>query len=217
MTEVKICGLSEVEHALVAAQAGADYIGMVFRYGQRQVSTEKALQIVETVRTLKSHPVIVGVFVNQPANDVNRIASLCHLDRVQFSGDEDWDYCRDIERPMIRAVHISLDATAREVLTDIEAGYQLFSQDRLICLLDTSVRGVPGGTGETFNWQLAKEVCARFPVMVAGGLTPLNVGELVRAAHPRGVDVSSGVESGGKKDPVKIRAFIEAVRKAELN
>ncbi len=217
MTEVKICGISEAEHALVAARAGADYIGIVFAPSRRQITSEKARQIVDAIQTLKSPPVTVGVFVNLPAKEVNRIAVLCHLDRVQLNGDEEWDYCREIECPITKAIHISPGATSMDVLTDIEAGYHRFSSERLICLLDSSVKGAPGGTGETFNWQLAKEVCARFPVMVAGGLTPENVGDLIRTAHPRGVDVSSGVESGGRKDTLRIKAFIEAVKKADLS
>lgn len=215
MTKVKICGLSEIEHALVAGRAGADFIGLVFASSRRQISPEKALPLVEAVHNQRPSPTVVGVFVNLAAQEVNHIADYCRLDRVQLSGDESWQYCQEIKRPIIKAVHVSANRKAEEILAEIEAGYQLPIQKELVCLLDSQVSGTYGGTGETFDWQLAEEVSARFPVIIAGGLTPANVGQLIMKTKPWGVDVSTGIENNGQKDVSKIRAFIEAVRKAE--
>jgi len=212
MTRVKICGLSEIEHALAAVQAGADYLGLVFAPSRRQITLERASQIVEAISLSKPHPPVVGVFVNAAAQEVNHIADYCRLDWVQLSGDETWHYCQEIERPIIKAIHISADKTTDEVLTEIEAGYQLSLKQELVCLLDSEVIDVYGGTGQTFDWQLAKEVSAKFPVIIAGGLTPTNVEKLVMEIQPWGVDVSSGVETNRVKSIDKIRTFIKAVR-----
>jgi phosphoribosylanthranilate isomerase len=137
------------------------------------------------------------------------------LDWVQLSGDENWHYCQEIKRPVIKVIHVSAGRKVEQILTEIKVGYQLRLKHDLICLLDSKVRNAYGGTGEAFDWQLVKKVSARFPVVVAGGLTPANVSQLVREFQPWGVDVSTGVESNGQKDAAKIRAFVEAVRKAE--
>jgi phosphoribosylanthranilate isomerase len=214
MTRIKICGLSEIQHVLAAAEAGADFIGLVFAPSRRQVSTKKALQLVEAVCNLKPRPAVVGVFVNSAADEVNRIADYCHLDRVQLSGDEDWDYCQKIERPIIKTVHISNTQTAEQIVSEIATGYQLLPLQDCVCLLDSKVGDTYGGTGRAFNWQLAGKVSAKFPVLIAGGLTPNNVGQLVKETQPWGVDVSSGVETNGQKDTVKIKAFIQVARAA---
>jgi phosphoribosylanthranilate isomerase len=213
VTKVKICGLTEIEPALVAGEAGADFLGLVFATSRRQISPEKALPLVEAVRGLKPRPAIVGVFVKSPAQEVNRIADYCRLDWVQLSGNETWRYCQKIERPIIKVIHVPAGKKVEQILNKIEMGYHLRAPSNLIYLLDSKVRNVYGGTGQTFNWQSAKEVSARFPVIIAGGLTPANVGQLIREVQPWGVDVSTGVEVNGQKDTSKIVAFIDAVKK----
>lgn len=215
MTKVKICGLSEVQHAVAAAEAGADFLGLVFAPSSRQVSAEKALQVVEAVHALRAHrAIIVGVFVNAAVDEVNRIADYCHLNRVQLSGDETWHYCQQIKRPIIKAIHVSNIKTPERIVSEIARGHQLLSRQDLIFLLDSRIGDAYGGTGQTFDWQLAKEASTNFPVLIAGGLTPTNVGQMVKEIQPWGVDVSSGVESNGRKDTAKIREFIQVVRAA---
>ena len=214
MVKVKICGLSEIEHALVAGKAGADFLGLVFASSRRQVSPARALPLVEAIHSLENCPAVVGVFVNLAAQEVNHIADNCQLDWVQLSGGESWQYCQEIEKPLIKVIHVSSGQKTDEILADIEMGYRLLLKKELICLLDSKTRKAYGGTGQVFNWRLTEEVPARFPVMVAGGLTPANVGQLVKEVRPWGVDVSTGVESNGQKDASKIRAFVEAVRRA---
>ena len=215
MTRIKLCGLSEIEHALAAAEAGTDFLGLVFAPSRRQVSPEKALSLVKAIHRLESHPAVVGVFVNSPPQEINRIANYCQLDWVQLSGDEGWDYCRAIEHPIIKVIHIAADKKPDDILAEIEEGYRLRSKKDLIFLLDSRTGSAYGGTGKVFNWQIARAVSVRVPVLVAGGLTPDNIGGLMEKVKPWGVDVSSGVETNGRKDIQKIRDFINAVRKIE--
>ncbi|MDD5288254.1 MAG: phosphoribosylanthranilate isomerase [Dehalococcoidales bacterium] len=215
MTWVKICGISDIESAISASQAGTDYLGMVFAPSKRQVSPEKALKIIASVRQFDSPPQVVGVFVNKPAVEINQIADYCKLDWVQLSGNETWEYCKTIEKPFIKVFHVVPDVRHAEISADIWRGYSMIPPNQLICLLDSATEGAYGGTGTTFNWQAAKAVSDKFSVMIAGGLTPDNVGQLIKTAKPWGVDVSSGVETNGKKDAVKMKAFIETVHRLD--
>jgi phosphoribosylanthranilate isomerase len=212
VTRVKICGLTETSQALAAASAGADFLGLVFATSRRQVLPRTAAGISLEIHTLKSAPELVGVFVNMPAADVNFIADACRLDRVQLSGDETWEYCRFIKKPVIKVIHIGENSAAEDVIQEIEKGYSLIPQKKLVCMLDTRIADAYGGTGIAFNRELAQKVADRFPVMVAGGLTPENAAQIVREVQPWGVDVSSGVETEGSKDIVKIREFVKAVK-----
>ncbi len=215
MTRVKICGIRHKTHALAAVEAGADFVGLVFAPSRRQVSPQKALPLVEAVRGLGSRPAVVGVFVNAPAEEVNDIANYCQLDWVQLSGDETWQYCQELKKAIIKVIHVSSGQKTDEILADIETGYQLLPEKELVCLLDSRVGEAYGGTGQVFNWQMAIEVSVRFPVMIAGGLTPANVARLIREVQAWGVDVATGVESNGQKDASKIRAFVKAVRSTQ--
>jgi len=213
-TRIKICGIKEKSHALGASKAGADFIGLVMAPSPRQVTVVQVREIVSVIKEHGKATEAVGVFVNMPAPVVNRIAQDCDLDWVQLSGNETWGYCQMINRPLIKALHI--DGQSPEEIGDYLArGCEALSGQRYLYLLDSKVEDRYGGTGITFDWNLAGAVARRFPVIIAGGLTPQNVGEAIKAVAPWGVDVSSGVEVNGVKSINQIKAFIEAVRRAD--
>jgi len=214
MTRIKICGIGEEVHALAVAEAGADFIGFVFAPTKRQVSPAKVCEIVGTVKKSGSAIKPVGVFVDTPASEVNKIADLCGLDLVQLSGNESWEYCRQITRPIIKAIRVG-QQLSEGINAELAVGLKTLSPRRFITLLDSRVEGQYGGTGVTFNWRLAQPVAKEFPVIIAGGLNPQNVAQAIEIAMPWGIDVSSGVETDGTKDIAKIKAFIEAVRRSD--
>ena len=214
MTRIKICGIREEVHALAAVEAGADFVGFVFAPTRRQVSPAKARKIVDTVKKSSSAIKPVGVFVDTPASEIDRTVDFCGLDWVQLSGNESWEYCRQIARPIIKAIRIG-QQLREEINAELTVGLKTLSPQRFITLLDSQVEGKYGGTGITFNWRLAQQVAKEFSVIIAGGLNPENVAQAIEIATPWGVDVSSGVETDGTKDIAKIKAFIEAVRRAD--
>jgi phosphoribosylanthranilate isomerase len=216
VTYIKICGIKEEAHARAAAAAGADFIGLVFAArSPRQVSAEQARKIVAALRQGGDKTEAVGVFVNAPAEKVNHIAAACRLDRVQLSGDEPWEYCREIERPIIKAVRLGRRRSPEAVGADLDYGTRLLAGKRLLFLLDNGDTDKYGGTGRTFDWGQAKPLAGNFPVIIAGGLTAENVAGAIRTLAPWGVDVSSGVETKGVKDMMKIEKFIKTVRQAD--
>lgn len=214
MTKVKICGITEPAQAFTAADAGADFIGLVLAPSSRQLCPERVRHIATTVRQSKASPQVVGVFVNLPPREVNRIADYCGLDWVQLSGDEPWEDLHHIHRPVIRAIGVRSQQDSRDILAAIRSGRQ-HAGEHFIPLLDCHVEGRYGGSGQSFDWTLATLVSRHFPVIIAGGLSPANVGEAMRIVRPWGVDVSSGVETDGVKDPSKIKRFVDTVRQED--
>ena len=222
MTVMKICGMREVAHALVAAEAGADLLGFVFVHGvRRQLEVEQARSIIDEYRRLSAlpgvpaspgSPRLVGLFANQSLSEVNHVIPRCGLELVQLCGDEERDYWRQVDADVIRQVRIDDTAPHSQAVSDALRRVEEASSAGCIPLLDKQEAGQLGGTGRTFDWSIAKEVASRFDVLLAGGLTPGNVREAIDAVVPWGVDVSSGVEAGGAKDPGKIVEFAKAVR-----
>lgn len=215
MTKIKICGIKNEEHALAVAECGADFIGLVFAQSPRQVTPARAEKIVAALKQNNAKIETVGVFVNTRPSRVKNIAERCNLDWVQLSGDEPWEYCLEIARPVIQVVRVSRNRKPEQVCNDLAYGKKLLKKQKHIFMLDSSARERYGGTGRKFDWKLAKPIAREFPVIIAGGLTPNNVAEAIRVISPWGVDVSSGVETKGVKDMEKIKKFIQAVRKAD--
>ena len=217
MTKFKICGLREVGHAVAAAEAGADFLGFVFVPGvRRQLQVEEARATIQEYRRLLGigGPRLVGLFANQPLEEVNRVARHCTLDMAQICGDAAPEYLEGVQVPVIRQVKVRTigcrDDTIAEVLRRVD---EVVSAGH-VPLLDSHQEGALGGTGLTFEWSIAEEVSRQYDTLLAGGLSPENVTQAIAAARPWGVDVSSGVETDGVKEPDKILAFAERVREA---
>ena len=204
-TRIKICGITRPEDGLAAARAGADAIGLVFESSSpRFVGAEQALSVV---RALPPFIKIVGLFVNAPAEQVRELMGRVPLDLLQFHGDEPADFCRIFLRPYLKAISM------REGI-DVHSAVRGYP-DAAAILLDTHHAQVAGGSGERFDWSRIPADLGK-PLVLAGGLTPDNVGTAVRQVHPYAVDVSTGVEqSRGIKDARRIAAFVEAVRKSD--
>jgi phosphoribosylanthranilate isomerase len=213
MTLVKICGLTSVQDAIQVARLDVQIIGLVFAHSRRQVSLELAEEISTAIKSVERPPAITGVFVNENPRVVNETVRQCKLDIVQLSGDESSDYCRQISAPVIEVIHITADARSQDIIERVK-GVPHTGQPA-IYLLDSKADGKYGGTGHSFSRDIAKELSASLPIIIAGGLDPQNVVGLIKHARPVGVDVSSGVETAGRKDITKIRAFIQAVRSAD--
>ena len=204
-TRVKICGLTREQDALATVEFGADALGLVFyEPSPRHVSVERAAEIV---RSLPPFVTTVALFVDADAALIDRVVGEVGADLLQFHGHESPEDCARHQRPWIRAVAMRPGMDLMAVQARFAAGRGL--------LLDAYRPGVPGGTGETFDWNRIPDALAP-RIVLAGGLNVSNVGRAVRAVRPFAVDVSGGVEAAkGIKDPDKIKAFIEEVRRAE--
>lgn len=221
MTRIKICGIQRLADAEVAAQAGADYLGLVFVPGRRRcLDTGTAAELTANLRAASAHcPRMVGLFADQPPAEVNQISQAVQLDVAQLCGRETPDYCRQIQAQsqveIIKVLHIPDTAAATDAAELAALETRLLAYQKAGCriTLDRLVTGLQGGTGQSFDWSVAAALAQKgHQFFLAGGLTPDNVAAAIDQARPWGVDVSSGVETDGVKDPVKIRAFIRQSR-----
>lgn len=209
MTKIKFCGITELDDAERAVAAGAWAVGVIFwPRSPRRCAPDVAAEIAAAV---KRRAEVAGVFVNATLDHVAEIADGVGLTMVQLHGDEGPAYCAEVARrtgcKVIKAVRVRSRADVQAV-SSFHTDYHL---------LDSYIAGVPGGTGETFAWDIARAHRSTVPVILSGGLTPENVGEAIAAVRPFAVDVASGIERApGLKDPDKLDAFADAVRGAAV-
>lgn len=205
MVKIKICGITNVEDAKMAVAAGADALGFVM-YRKSPRFVEPAV-VKAIVAGLPPFVLPVGVFVNEEPDLVRTLMDECGLALAQLHGDETAPYCQDLGRPVLKALRLK-DRGTFLALAEFHGRANVRG-----FLIDAFSNQAYGGTGQTVDWGLAQEVAQSMPVVLAGGLTPVNVAEAIARVRPYGVDVSSGVElSPGKKDHEKVKDFIRAAR-----
>ena len=215
MTNVKICGLRTLSDATIAIQEGADFIGFVFVQNvTRQINVSTAKKIIKQTKKLLQPDAqlkFVGLFVNEQIDQINQIINECELDYVQLCGNETPTQWKSLNTNVIKQLKIP-PSIAEELTIDeemiIRDAEKIYSSGAKI-LIDADVQGKHGGTGVLSDWDLASKISAKYPVILAGGLTPRNVSNAIQVVNPWGVDVSSGVESNSQKDPEKIAQFIK--------
>ncbi|MBI4229162.1 MAG: phosphoribosylanthranilate isomerase, partial [Deltaproteobacteria bacterium] len=198
---IKICGITNLDDAFLAVDLGADALGFIFyKNSKRFICSEDALRIISE---LPPFVTTVGVFVNQELEELKSIKKDVGFDLFQLHGDENQDYCRELGNTVIKAIRVKDSVNQKEIDS---FPVQAF-------LFDTYSTIDFGGTGRSFNWELLKGLTFSKSVILSGGLTPENVADAIEIVCPYAVDVSSGVEDyPRKKNPVKLKAFIEAVR-----
>jgi len=202
MTKIKICGIKTVEDALAAMEAGADLIGFNFYpKSPRHIDVGICRDIMSVMRKY-GHITYVGVFVNSSVEEIRATIETCGLSLAQLHGDETPE--------MLNLLHGKAFKAFRGIPLDV-SGFARSASPAL--LIDAAVKGVYGGSGVTADWSAAAGLAKKYPLLLAGGLTPENVADAVRQVKPWGVDVASGVESEpGKKDAAKMSAFVKAVK-----
>jgi len=202
MTKIKICGIKTVKDALAAMEAGADLIGFNFYLKSPRYIDVGICRDIMSVMRKHGHVTYVGVFVNASVEEIYATIETCGLSLAQLHGDETPEMLNALKGKAFKAF--------RGIPSDI-AGYE--RNDAPAFLVDAAVKGVYGGSGVTADWSAAAELAKKYPLLLAGGLTPENVTDAVRQVQPWGVDVASGVESEpGKKDASKMKAFVQAVQ-----
>ncbi|MGP4071625.1 phosphoribosylanthranilate isomerase [Piscibacillus sp. B03] len=201
MTQVKICGIKTLEHALAAAKSGADTIGFVFAESKRQVSVEEAARIAEQ---LPKHIKKIGVFVNASEVELENTFHQVGLDYVQLHGSESPQFCERLSLPYIKALRVKTEQDLEVLESYRQASY---------FLLDSATGPYQGGNGTTFDWRHLKRASIdRKKLILAGGLNETNIEDAIIQTNPAMVDVSSGVETNGTKDSEKIQRFIQKVK-----
>jgi len=204
MTRIKICGITNKEDALKAAHLGVDALGFVFAHSPRRVIPGMVQEIAQLLPPFISR---VGVFVNEDKEKVKKIANSCHLTTLQFHGEESPSYCLGFREKIVKAFSIR-DASVLEKIPEYKVDAYL---------LDSYSPSRYGGTGKTFDWDIARKIKEfGVPIILSGGLDPDNVKEAIKRVRPYAVDVSSGIEARErKKDPEKLKSFVMKVREAD--
>ena len=201
MVKVKICGITNLEDALAALRWGADTLGFVFAPSPRQVTRQ---QVTDIISGLPPFVCKVGVFVDSDLEEVRETLRVCNLNLAQLHGSETPEFCQALFPRVIKSFRVK-----DESVLSLISGYKASAY-----LLDSYDVTLKGGTGKSFNWEIARQALRYGPVILSGGLTPANVYQAIIQVQPYAVDVSSGVESEpGKKDHDKLRAFLEAAKR----
>ena len=203
MLKVKICGITNLEDALTAVGLGADALGFIFAPSPRQIAPQKAHKIIRAVPPFVK---TVGVFVNETPATIREVMQHCGLDLIQLHGDESPAFCDELMPYAIKALRIKDESS-------LQIGQTYYGKIRAL-LLDTYSKEKAGGTGKTFDWELAIKIKKQgTPIIISGGLAPANIVAAIHTIRPYAVDVNSGVEERpGKKSPTLIRDLMEKVR-----
>ena len=210
--KVKICGVRDVKSALVCESSSADFIGLNFVPNvHRKVDISSAIEISNSINTIKK----VGVFADQPIEHVVSIINQCDLDYAQLSGNENLEYCMQIGFPVIKSIKIDFNSNIRTIEETIFPQIDNLTHNKIIPLIESYVPGSYGGTGTEISIDLAKQIAENFDIILAGGLTPLNVKNMVDYIKPWGVDVASGVESEKKQTTNQIIEFISNAKNGD--
>ena len=214
---MKICGFRSAAPLLAAADAGADAVGLVFvPQARRRVTAHEARALLAEARADgRTLPPVVGLFADQPLDEVREVVASVGLDAVQLCGGEGVQYGQEIGIPVYKVISVDEETPIAAQTPRIMVLQQRHALAGHRIVLDAQSPGEYGGTGRRFDWDLAADLAGAFEMSLAGGLSPENVRDAVTRVRPWGVDVSSGVETDGEKDPARVRAFVEAVRGAD--
>lgn len=209
--KIKICGITNLEDARFVAGALVDYLGFIFyEKSPRYIEPAEAGAIINWIEG----PEKVGVFVNQPLDDVNRIAKETGLDYVQLHGDESPEYCELVDKPIIKVIHIEEETVGYLLKHQVEQYVDVAD----FLLFDTKIDGLWGGTGKSFDWEIINEIGMEIPFFLSGGLNEGNIKKAIETAQPYAIDVSSSLEKEpGRKDFRKIESFMDEFRSIEEN
>jgi phosphoribosylanthranilate isomerase len=208
---IKVCGIREPGLGAAAAEAGADIIGFIFAPARRQVTAETARACLAAAREVKPDILACGVFVNAPVSEISEVTRVAGLDLIQLLGDDSIASAQSLPLPATRVIRPEPGMSPVETLERMKT-YQSASVPPVAVLLDAYSASAAGGTGETLDWNLAAEVNAEAPIVLAGGLDPENVARAIGQVRPIGVDASTGMEREGRKSADLIHAFVEAAR-----
>lgn len=208
---IKICGLRDADLVRIATEAGATAIGFMLAESRRRVTPAEVAAIREQTSNLDIRR--VGVTVNESASTLKSLRDIARLDALQLSGDEDPSILDELDGPAWKALRFEPGTTLEEASRAIEPWFD-HARPVEALLVDAYVLGMYGGSGHRADWELARRLSERYPVVLAGGLSPENVSSAVEQSTPLGVDVSSGVETDQRKDPDKVRRFVAGARAA---